>query len=135
MAVLVGGFLKSYLSKKGDNLATKEDIRDLVAQMKLMTRTAEEIKTEASDAAWDRQKRWELKRDTVFETARKVADETEAMTRLVGIYSTEKMNIVGHMYVFGGPWQLLHRGSVEEKHCKYGNGDQPREQYSPRPFH
>jgi len=36
------------------------------------------------------------------------------MTRLVGIYSTEKMNIVGHMYVFGGPWQLLNRGLVEK---------------------
>jgi hypothetical protein len=92
VALFIGGFLKPYLSKKGENLATKEDIRDIVEQMKLITRAAEEIKTELSDAAWDRQKHWELKRDTIFETARKVADETEAMTRLVAIYSTEKMN-------------------------------------------
>lgn len=93
VSLFVGGFLKSYVSKKGENLATKEDIKDIVDQMKLTTKATEEIKTEISDAAWDRQKRWELKRDIVFETARKTAQETEAMTRLVAIYSTEKLNM------------------------------------------
>jgi hypothetical protein len=33
-ALFVGGFLKSYFSKKGENLATHEDIQKLVDQVR-----------------------------------------------------------------------------------------------------
>src|ERR1017187_7112196 len=52
-------FIGSYASKKGENLATKEDIA-------LLTKIAEGIRAEISDKVWDRQKQWELKRDTVL---------------------------------------------------------------------
>jgi len=52
-------FLGSYSAKKGENLATKEDIREL-------TKAAEEIKAKISDDVWDRQRQWELKRDAII---------------------------------------------------------------------
>lgn len=62
-ALFIGGYLKSYFSKKGENLATKEDIEKL-------TRVQEEIKTELSERTWSKQRHWDLKRDTALEVMR-----------------------------------------------------------------
>ncbi len=60
-------FLGSYSAKKGENLATKEDIAQL-------TKITEGIKAQISDEAWDRQRQWELKRDVVLDAVRALAD-------------------------------------------------------------
>jgi len=91
-ALLIDGYLKSYFSKKGENLATHEDIDKLVDQMKAVTRTTEETKSEISDAVWDRQKRWELRRDLFLDAIRKTAAMSDALTLLFSVYSTEKIN-------------------------------------------
>ena len=52
-------FIGSYSAKKGENLATKQDIAQL-------TRIAEGIRAEISDKVWDRQKQWELRRDAIL---------------------------------------------------------------------
>lgn len=65
LGLLANSFLKPYLSKKGENLATKEDIQDLVKQTKALTQATEEIKAEISVDVWYRQRQWELKRDAV----------------------------------------------------------------------
>jgi hypothetical protein len=65
-------FIGSYAAKKGENLATKEDIAQL-------TKIAEGIKAKISDEVWDRQKQWEMKRDAIVDVIR-------AMTRLVHTY-------------------------------------------------
>jgi hypothetical protein len=44
-------FIGSYAARKGENLATKEDIAQL-------TKIAEGIRAEISDKVWDRQKQW-----------------------------------------------------------------------------
>jgi hypothetical protein len=62
-------FIGSYAARKGENLATKEDIAQL-------TKIAEGIRAEISDKVWDRQKQWKLKRDAI-------ADVIRDMTRLV----------------------------------------------------
>lgn len=51
-------FFGSYAAKKGENLATKEDIAQL-------TEIAEGIKAKISDEVWDRQEQWRLKRDAI----------------------------------------------------------------------
>jgi hypothetical protein len=53
-------FIGSYSAKKGENLATKEDIAQL-------TKIAEGIRAEISDKYWDRQKQWEMRRDAVYD--------------------------------------------------------------------
>src|ERR1700737_4048132 len=63
IVAFVGGFLKSYMSKKGENLATKEDLKDLIVQVEKVTRTQEEIKREISG----KNRLWELKREVAYE--------------------------------------------------------------------
>src|SRR5580698_687871 len=52
-------YFSPYLSEKAKNLATHEDIQKLVDQV----RETERVKAEITDRTWDRQMRWNLKRD------------------------------------------------------------------------
>jgi hypothetical protein len=51
-----------YLKKKGENLATHEDIGKLIDQVRAVTITTKEIEASISDRSWNRQKHWEMKR-------------------------------------------------------------------------
>ncbi len=78
-ALFIGSFLKPYLKKKGENLATHEDISKLVDQVKAVTRTTEEIKSEISSGLWDRQRRWDMKREVVFDAAKRLSEVEDAL--------------------------------------------------------
>ena len=71
-------FIGSYAAKKGENLATKQDIAQL-------TRIAEGIRAEISDKVWDRQKQWEMKRDSVIEAIRVRTRYSNALAKLGGL--------------------------------------------------
>jgi hypothetical protein len=72
-------FLFGYSTMKGENLATYEDIQMIVAQVKAVTKTTEEIKAEISTGVWDKQKRWGMKRDVLFEATKRIAEVDDAM--------------------------------------------------------
>jgi hypothetical protein len=72
-------YLKGYASKKGENLATHEDISMLVDQVKAVTEATKKIEADISTGVWDRQKRWEMKREVLFEAARRVSEIDDAM--------------------------------------------------------
>lgn len=76
MGAGIGAYLGAYLKKKGGNLATQEDIDKLVEQVRGVTVAIKEIESRIEDEAWDRQRRWELKRDVLFEI-------NKAMTQMV----------------------------------------------------
>jgi hypothetical protein len=61
LAPLAGGFLGSYLKKKAENLATKEDYESLLYQAKKTTKETEGIKTELAKGGWLHQQSWLLK--------------------------------------------------------------------------
>jgi len=65
-----GAFLRSYLKKKGENLATKEDLGNLVEQVQAVTTATKEIESKISGELWDRQKRWEAKRDSLLDAVK-----------------------------------------------------------------
>jgi hypothetical protein len=67
------GYFSSYMNKKGENLATHEDIDKLVKQVAAVTKTTKEIESKISDEVWDRQRQWEMKRDVLFEATRRLA--------------------------------------------------------------
>jgi hypothetical protein len=74
-------FFGSYAAKKGENLATKEDIAQL-------TKIAEGIKAKISDEVWDRQEQWKLKRDAILEAIRSIAAIKESLAGLNSCFCT-----------------------------------------------
>jgi hypothetical protein len=86
----VGAYFGSYLKKKGENLATHEDIDRVVDSVRAVTTATKEIEAKISNDVWDRQKRWEVKRDVLFETTKKIAIAKNALASLYAHYKTEK---------------------------------------------
>ena len=84
VSAFIGSYLAAYLKKKGENLATHEDIDKLLDQVSAVTRTTKEIEARISSDVWDRQKQWEMKREVLFEAAKSVARVEE---RLMGLHS------------------------------------------------
>lgn len=80
LGIVFRPFFNSYSAKKGENLATKEDIAQL-------TKIAEGIKAKISDEYWDRQKQWELRRDVVIDMIRAHADLDGYMSELATMCS------------------------------------------------
>ncbi len=81
-----GAYLGAYLKKKGENLATHEDIGKLVDQVRAVTQTTKEIEAKISDEIWDRQKRWEIRRDAIFEVIRELATLEVALGDFFSVY-------------------------------------------------
>jgi len=86
----LGAYLGSYLRKKGENLATHEDIDKLLDQVRAVTTTTKEIEAKISSDVWDRQKQWELKRDALFEALNKMGSVEDALSALHAVYMTDK---------------------------------------------
>jgi hypothetical protein len=75
----VGAYFGPYLNKKGQNLAKHEDLGKLVDEVKAVTEATKKIEREISVGLWDKQKRWEMKREVLFEAARRVSQIDDAM--------------------------------------------------------
>jgi hypothetical protein len=86
----IGAYASSYLKKKGENLATHEDIDKVLDQVRAVTTTTKEIEAKISGEVWDRQKRWELKRDVMMQVATKSAKAKDALVQLHAIVLTNK---------------------------------------------
>jgi hypothetical protein len=92
LALLVSHFIRpffgAYANKKGENLATKEDIAQL-------TKIAEGIRAEISDKVWDRQKQWEMKKEAVLDSLRALADYENASSNLDSTFTVRVENCNG----------------------------------------
>jgi hypothetical protein len=74
-----GAYLAGYMKKKGEHLATHEDIDKLTDQVAAVTKTTKEIEAQIASGLWDRQKRWELKREVLFEATKRLAAVDDAL--------------------------------------------------------
>lgn len=102
IGVVIGGLIRwwnAYSDEKGKNLATKEDFNDLKEQTRQLTETTKEIESKIDNRMWDRQKQWELKRDTVIELV-KVMKEFEQATMALGIAIKAKIAAPDNMKLF-----------------------------------
>ncbi len=90
VSAFIGSYLGPYLKRKGQNLATHEDIDKLVDQVRAVTTTTKEIEAKISNDVWDRQKRWELKRDVLFEMMKRTGALTHELANLHAVYQTDK---------------------------------------------
>lgn len=85
-----GGYFGAYLKKNGENLSTHEDIDKLVTQVSAVRQATDEIKAEISDDVWRRQKHWELKKEVLFEAARKLSALEEVLVSLQTLYQVKE---------------------------------------------
>jgi len=95
LAILISvliGYLSGYTKKKGENQAIHEDINKVVDQVRAVTSATKEIEAKISKEVWDRQRRWELKRDVLFELARRTGRLIQALMQQHAIYMVEKQN-------------------------------------------
>jgi len=92
LGAFFGSFLGSYFKKKGENLATHEDIGKLVNQMSAVTKATKEIETKITSDAWDRQRHWELKRDVLFDATRRLADINDSLVSLASMLQVDLAN-------------------------------------------
>jgi hypothetical protein len=80
-------FLPSYMKKKGENLATKEDIQNLAAQTALLTQTTKDIEAQISDKVWNKQRQWEMKRNTLVSAVQALGRADAGLLRLATAYT------------------------------------------------
>lgn len=81
----VSSFFGSYLKKKGENLATHEDMDKLLASVRIMTETTKEIEGRVSDTFLVKQKLRELQQEAIFKAIDQLSEVEIAMSELAGI--------------------------------------------------
>ncbi len=79
---IVVGYFTGYAKKKGENLATHEDINKLVQQVSKVTEATKNIEAKISSDVWDRQKRWELKREVLYEATKRASQLNDSLQSL-----------------------------------------------------
>lgn len=87
-----GIYLTAYLKRKAQNLATREEFKELVKQTAALTRTTAQIEADIKSDVWDRQKRWELRRDALFELMKRLGTLKDSVTALVSVHQTDLQN-------------------------------------------
>jgi hypothetical protein len=98
VAAGLGAFVGAYLRKKGENLATHEDIGRLVDQVSAVTKATKEIEAKISDEVWDRQRLWELKRDAFFALVKAESEAKHQFIALVSNYDSVKNDAPDSQY-------------------------------------
>src|ERR1700722_17952007 len=58
---MLGALCGSYIKRKGENQATREDFADLLEQLKKTTHATEEIKSTLSSKSWLSQQQWVIR--------------------------------------------------------------------------
>lgn len=64
----------AYSGEKGKNLARKEDLDAILAEVRAVTITQKDIEAKLTDQVWDRQNRWNQKREIYAELVKQTSD-------------------------------------------------------------
>ncbi|MGC1907508.1 MAG: hypothetical protein WA715_27030 [Candidatus Acidiferrum sp.] len=97
---VVKAFFEGYGKKKGENLATKEDINEAVTQMKLLTRAAEEMKAETLDKSSAKERLREMRREFAF--------------KLMSVRDAGRDSHIRHKRSTAPSWSSARRGTPQE---------------------
>jgi hypothetical protein len=89
---LVIGFCRPWLSayggEKGKNIARKEDLDAILAEVRAVTIAQKEIESQLSGALWSRQALWNEKKLLYAEVLNRIHDATRACHSLLQIYNS-----------------------------------------------
>lgn len=104
LASWFASYFGSYMKKKGENLATHEDINKLVDQVSAVTQATKDIEARISGDLWNRQKRWEIKRDVLLEAGKQMIQMHAALVSLAAAVEVQQsepeVNITDHVTKF-----------------------------------
>jgi len=93
---LLSGYAATYWKtlggKKGELQAMHEGIDKLLEQVNVVTKRQEEIKADILDAVWEKQTRWTIKKEVLFETLREMGTVQATYSDLVGTYVVSREN-------------------------------------------
>jgi hypothetical protein len=92
----VGGYLGPYWAKSQEIRAIKDNFKELKRQAEATTAATKAIEAKITDDVWDRQQRWQMKRDVFFETTRKIAATKDKLTSLYSIYETDRQGLAAN---------------------------------------
>jgi len=90
VAAFVGSYLAGYLKKKGEDLATHEDIGKLVEQMAAVTNATKEVEAKISNDVWERQRKWDVKREALFEALKALSSVEFALVHLMMTFANSR---------------------------------------------
>ncbi len=90
MGGLLATYLRAYSKKKGENLATHEDINKVLDEVRAVTTTTKQIEAKISNEVWERQREWELKREVLFEAAKRMSETDNALLSLDTFFRADK---------------------------------------------
>jgi hypothetical protein len=83
-----GAYFGAYLKKKAENLATHEDIDKLIQQVSAVTQATKEIEASVSSRVWERQRSWEITKETFLRLTVSVGKIMDAAINLDSTYRT-----------------------------------------------
>jgi hypothetical protein len=78
-AMIAASYLKGYGTKKGEQLATKEDFENLKAQLHATTRITEEIKSEVGHIEWRTREMFSTRRAKLEEFVQQIGTVTSTL--------------------------------------------------------
>jgi hypothetical protein len=90
MCAGAGAYFGAYLKKKGENLATHEDLDKLVRQMEATTEATKAIEARISIDVWSQQQRWDVQKTALLESLKELATAETFLFRLVHTFSQTK---------------------------------------------
>jgi hypothetical protein len=105
LGILIGGFvgyMNGYMRKKAENRAIHEDFQAVLAELKETTHATKEIEAKISDEVWNRQRKWEIKKEALFDATRGLVDFNNALIQLSSIDQAKK----AHPHIPADVWLL-----------------------------
>jgi len=91
-----GAWFGAYLKEKARNYATREDLEEVLQQLRKTTQTTEIIKSEISGDLWERQNRWTFKKDLYVQLLNSLGDAASAVRQL--LFLDEKLQAASQRY-------------------------------------
>jgi hypothetical protein len=84
VALVFTAFFRGYGTKKGENLATHEDIEKIVTQVQAVTQATKEIEARVSDTSWNRHRLLDLKTEKAFEMMKNFGSMDQLLSDMLG---------------------------------------------------
>jgi hypothetical protein len=110
LVMILTAFFGGYGKKKGENLATKEDLNNLVDQVKAVTQATKEIEAKIADQSSSRHRLLEMRREVAFELINMLGDLEEILIEaLYQAQALEKIELI----------QPQHTEKLDELYARY----------------